>query len=128
MLFGLICIILLLVVAGLSEAIMDTLAHHFEESIFSKLNPKFWNPVVSGGNKWKNGDRNQGERFLLSSTLLVGFTEGWHLFKMFRTLSIFGAFALISGWIIALIAMILFKTSFTLFYYLYNTTEKPTNL
>lgn len=116
MFFDVFLVILFLTIAGLAEAAMDTLAHHFEDSIFKTLNPKFWNPVTSGGNKWKNGDRNQGERFFLSSTLLVGFTEGWHLFKMVRTLSFFGAFALICGWLVALIAMFIFKGSFTIFY------------
>jgi hypothetical protein len=116
MFFGVFLIILFLTIAGLAEAGMDALAHDFEGSIFKDANPNFWNPIISGGNKWKNGDRNQGERFFLSSTLLVGFTEGWHLFKMVRTLFLFGAVALICGWIIALICMIVFKGSFTIFY------------
>lgn len=107
--------ILFLVIAGISEAIMDTLAHHFEESIFSQLNPNYWNPVLSGGNKWLDGDKTKGERFFMSSTLLVGFTEGWHLFKMIRTLSIFIGFTFLIGWG-SLFLMIAFKFTFTIFY------------
>jgi hypothetical protein len=80
---------LLIMVAGYSESVMDTLAHHYEESVFRKLNPKFWNPVQSGGNKWKDGDKTKGEKFFLSSTLFVGVTEGWHLFKLIRTFTLF---------------------------------------
>ena len=116
MFFGVFLIILFLTIAGLAEAGMDALAHDFEGSIFKDANPNFWNPIVSGGNKWKNGDRNQGERFFLSSTLLVGFTEGWHLFKMGRTLLLFSAIAVITGWFIALLMMCVFKGSFTLYY------------
>lgn len=87
--------IILIIIAGFAEAIMDTLAHHFESSVFSKLNPQFWNPIVSGANKWKDGKRENGEKFFLSSTLLVGVTEAWHLFKMIRTLLLFSSASLI---------------------------------
>ena len=116
MLFDITIVFACLYFAGLCEAGMDTLAHHYEQSIFKKWNPKYWNPVVSGVNKWKNGDKQQGERFFLSSTLLVGFTEGWHLFKMARTLLIFGSIAVIAGWVIAFLMMCLFKASFTVYY------------
>ncbi len=33
--------------AATCKAIADTLQHHFDTSIFSKLNPKFWDPKVS---------------------------------------------------------------------------------
>lgn len=116
MFFDFTLIFICLYFAGLCEAAMDALAHYYEQSIFKKLNPNYWNPVVSGVNKWKNGDRTQGERFFLSSTLLVGFTEGWHLFKMGRTLLLFSAIAVITGWFIALLMMCVFKGSFTLYY------------
>jgi hypothetical protein len=106
----------LLVIAGFCEAVMDTLAHHFEDSVFSGLNKNWWNPVYSGSNKWKNGDKSQGPKRFLSTTLLVGFYDGWHLFKMFRTLSIFMSFAILFGFIPSLIAMLIFKLAFTIYY------------
>lgn len=45
-----------------------------------KLNyepPSLWT------NKYKDGDPKKGEAFPLSSTVLVAFTDGWHLVKMF---------------------------------------------
>ena len=39
----------------------------------------WWNKSQSWENKWKNGDPEQGERFFLSSTVLVFLTDGWHL-------------------------------------------------
>jgi len=116
--------VLLCLFAGVSEAAMDALSHRFEESVFASLNKDYWNPVYSGGNKWKNGDRNQGERFFLSSTLLVGFTEAWHLFKMIRTNSLFlgiGIIMQITGfWWGLCISMITFKGIFTIFYKIFT--------
>lgn len=42
------------------------------------LNDQWWNPKFSWQNKWKNGDRNQGEAFLGSSSVFVGVTDAYH--------------------------------------------------
>ena len=39
--------LLLISLAAIFKAVADTLQHHFDTSVFSKLNLKFWNPVVS---------------------------------------------------------------------------------
>lgn len=39
--------LLLISLAAIFKAVADTLQHHFDTSVFSKLNQKFWNPVVS---------------------------------------------------------------------------------
>jgi hypothetical protein len=85
----------LLVIAGVADAIRDVLDHRFEESKFKNLNPRFWNRILSGENKWKDGKRENGERFFLSSSLLVFTTEAWHLFKMIYIVSFSVAFMLI---------------------------------
>src|SRR5947209_5469427 len=36
-----------LMLAAFSKAVADTLYHHFDTSVFKKLNPRFWNPAVS---------------------------------------------------------------------------------
>jgi len=38
---------ILIILAAIFKAIADTLQHHFDTSVFKKLNPKWWNPVVS---------------------------------------------------------------------------------
>ena len=81
--------ILSIIVAAISKAVRDSLSHHFENSIFSELNPNFWNPVISGANKWNGGKEENGEKFFLSSTLFVGITEGWHVFESLNTFFIF---------------------------------------
>ena len=83
---GFLCFIL----AGMSEGVMDTLQFHYSISIFYNFKNKlFWNPQISWQNKYKNGDPTDGPKFLFSTNLLVGLTDGWHLFKFLRTFFIF---------------------------------------
>ena len=85
-LIGLFCFIL----AGIFEGIMDTLQFHFSGSpFFNFKNKLFWNPEISWKNKYKNGDPMGGPKFPFSKNLLVGLTDGWHLFKLLRTFFIF---------------------------------------
>lgn len=82
--------LILIAIAGFAEAVMDKLQFHYNRSIFKGFqNQKFWDPELSWRNKWKNGQKPQGEKFLFSSTLLVGLTDGWHLAKSIRTLCLF---------------------------------------
>lgn len=112
-------------IAGLCEAIMDTLQFHFESSIFYCFKKKFfWDPKISWYNKYKNKDPLAGPRFPGSTTLFVGLTDAWHFFKLLRNLFIVvGMFIFLNtviGWIWALIfvflARIVFGLIFTLFY------------
>jgi len=85
----LIIILALSILAGLADGTRDTLAFHYTSSIFPRgdgeyllgAGESFWNPDISWRNKWKNGDPEQGERFLGSSTFLDWTTDGWHLFQ-----------------------------------------------
>lgn len=115
------------IISGISKAGRDTLAHHFESSVFKDLNPLFWNPLLSGNNKWKNGDKTQGEKFPLSTTLLVSLTEAWHIFE---TLNVFficvgvGLMVFGIGLWGAVIARVLYGIGFTIAYYLFEIKEK----
>lgn len=111
-------------ISGIGKAIRDTLAHHFERSVFKDLNPLFWNPVLSGNNKWKNGDRNQGEKFFLSTTLLVSLTEGWHIGETINVLFLVLGVGLITysiGLWGVIIARIIYGISFTIAYKKFET-------
>jgi len=77
---------ILLICSFLSKAVKDTLAHHFKGSIFKGINDQFYDASISHANKWKNGDKSQGEAFWLSSTLLVWLTDGWHRFDAIQAL------------------------------------------
>lgn len=70
----------LIVIAGAANGLMDRISFHYN-TIPESWNDQFWNPKESWRNKWKNGDHTQGERFPFSSTLLVGFTDAWHILK-----------------------------------------------
>jgi len=120
-------------IAGAANAVMDTLVHHYDQSIFPKMGKAvwFWNPKVSWQRKWKDGKKENGEAFPLSSTALVFLTDGWHLFQFIqnRFYNIaFGAFA-ISGvlnpyegpvWVlfvfIFVMAAVVHSVSFEVFY------------
>jgi len=78
----------LLFISSVANGIMDKLMFHYAISIFKNLNPSFWNPLVSWKNKWKNGNKSEGERFLGSSTIFVNLTDAWHLFKSIMSNSI----------------------------------------
>ena len=73
--------VILSVFSGISKAVCDTAASGFYRSklfLTYGLLPKFWDKTMSWKNKWKNGDKKQGEAFFGSSTVFVIFTDGWH--------------------------------------------------
>ena len=63
------------ILSGISKAVMD-----LSEESKIKGNPLFWHKNKSWQNKWKNGDKKQGEKFFGSSRWFVLFTDAWHLF------------------------------------------------
>lgn len=107
------------VVAGISKAIMDT----SEEGVI-KWNPLFWHKNKSWQNKWKNGDKSQGEKFFGSSRWFVLFTDAWHLFgALFRAFYAkvyicVGLLISIDIWYTfgALVVYIIFATTFHIFH------------
>lgn len=123
----LIILTLLFAIAGISKAVSDKVTTHFDRSIFSNYDSFLWNPEMSWRNKWKNGNRKEGESFFLSSTLLVWATDAWHLFNTFRALAYFIAIAIclqfevstfyaviiaLSGWTVRTVVFHLFYTYF----------------
>ena len=108
------------VIAGISKAICDL----SEEGKIKFYKKTFWIKDLSWQNKWKNGDKKQGEKFWLSSRQLVWITDAWHLFGvlfrisfavaytcigMLTTVSYFYLFGVV-------VAYILFATTFHIFY------------
>ena len=57
--------LILLILASISNACMDTIKDHFGVSIFKNLNQDFWNPSVSFHKK----------------TILTYRVDAWHIFK-----------------------------------------------
>ena len=83
-------LLLLILLSGFFEGLMDRIQFHYNGSLFSKLkNQVFWNPSISWKNKWKLGDPQKGPKFFMSTTLFVFITDAWHLFKFIRNTLIF---------------------------------------
>jgi len=117
--------VLSLVIAGLAEGVMDHLQFHY-----TKPN-QFWNPNLSWRNKYKDGEKVNGPKFWLSTTILVSLTDGWHLMKSIRTYLLSLAVIFMVAWmniywlysVAAGVAfMLIFKIFFTLIYNLLKST------
>ena len=94
--------VILIFIAGISKAIIDTLNFHYSVSIFKNLNAQFWSPELSLRNKYKNGIKKRGPKFFGSTTFLVWTTDAWHLFGALYTVSSVSALLLLGyiscGW------------------------------
>lgn len=66
------------------KAVEQKVLFHYDSSVFKRYNALFWNPKISWKNKWKDGVKSKGERFLFSSTILVWTTDAFHLFQLLR--------------------------------------------
>ncbi len=75
----------LVYVSGASKGVADYLQFHYTG------NSQFWQPDISWQNKWKNGDKQQGEKFPGSSTVFVSVSDGWHLMNTCNKVCIIGA-------------------------------------
>ncbi len=62
--------------SGFSKAICD-LSEDGKLKFYKKT---YWIKAFSWQNKYKNGDKKQGEKFFGSSRWFVAFTDAWHLF------------------------------------------------
>ena len=83
-------IIFLMIIAGISKSIMDTLQFHFSKSIFTKAaDQSWWNPSISWKNKYKDKDPEEGPDFPGSTTIFVWITDAWHFFQQIMLMSFF---------------------------------------
>lgn len=113
--------IILMIFGGIFNACMDVLKHRYPISIFSNWkNQKWIDPSLSWPNKWKNGDPDQGEKFIGSSTFLVWLTDFWHFSKFMMLLCIMFAIvfynSLVNWWVDIIILYCLFTITFELFF------------
>jgi hypothetical protein len=74
--------IIFLILAAFCNAVMDVLSTRYYVSIFGNFkNKQFWDWNISWRNKWQWGEKANGEKFFLSSSMLSFMTDGWHLAK-----------------------------------------------
>lgn len=114
-------VLILLIIAGISNAIMDVLRFRYNKSIFLNFrNQNWWNPNISWRNKWKDGNPENGEKFWGSSRWFVRFTDAWHFFQglMFTCffLSIIIYIPLFNVVIDFIIIYVTFTTTFEIFF------------
>ncbi|MEO5947381.1 MAG: hypothetical protein ABIP79_11240 [Chitinophagaceae bacterium] len=71
----------LIFTAGMAKGFNETLQFHWKSFRHKNpgANPKWFNPAVSWRNKYENNDPNAGAKFPLSTSLLVMFTDQYHL-------------------------------------------------
>jgi hypothetical protein len=76
----------LMFLSGMADGTAETLRIDYSDfkAVFPNANDQYWNPNISWRNKWRNGDKAQGERFFLSSRSLVFTTDGYHQMRMLR--------------------------------------------
>jgi len=76
---------ILIMFAAIAMAMQETLKDHFTTSIFSKLNPQFWNASISHANKYIRGNKANGRTkmwaFGFTFTKPVQLTDAWHPVK-----------------------------------------------
>lgn len=121
--------ILFLSLAGICNAIMDSILFHWDKSIFKGSKLEWWaNPEVSYKNKWKNHSNSEdGEKFSGSSTIFVWVTDLWHFAQSFMiTFFVLGALfydgiVVIKGYplVSLLIDFIILKSVFSLTFELF---------
>lgn len=116
-----IIVLIMLVMAGASNAVMDVLRFRYSTSVFVYYkNQQWWNPKVSWRNKWKDGDSMKGERYWGSSRWFVRFTDAWHFFQGMMFTLFMACIVLykpVFHWAVDFIVMyFVFTSSFQLFY------------
>lgn len=111
--------IVLLFISGIFEGVMDTLQFHWTHfrARHEKAKSFFWSPTLSWKNKYKNGNSECGEKFFGSTTIFVGFTDGWHMMKLLKNICLFaGIFFCFEAWWVAPAAYAANRIGFNLVY------------
>jgi hypothetical protein len=71
----------LIMLAGLAKGFNEAIQYKYNgfEEFFPKANDQWFYPTFSYKNKYKDGDPTKGPRFPLSTSVLVMFTDQYHL-------------------------------------------------
>jgi hypothetical protein len=126
--------LILIIIAGALNAIMDKLVFAFKSSIFKDLNPRFWDVKQSWKNQWKWPLQpydswyyfglytpRYKENFPYSNTFLVWATDAWHLTKSIMLGLIMLGIVLYNPIFNTLIDLVIYYIAFTIsFTYFYE--------
>jgi hypothetical protein len=117
-----ITLLILVFIAGIAKAVMDTLMFHYSGSIFNTkfINP-FWDTSISWKNKYSDPIKLIRKKWFNIIPIPVLQSDGWHLFQSLFLTSMFIALILYSPIteykIIDLILLrLVFGMGFVLFY------------
>lgn len=83
----------LMMLSGACDATAEVcrINYSYFDAVFPNANPQFWDAKQSQGNKWKDGNSKNGEKFFLSSTALAWTTDGYHLMRTIRNVTMITA-------------------------------------
>jgi hypothetical protein len=126
--------LILIIIAGALNAIMDKLVFAFKSSIFKDLNPRFWDIKQSWKNQWKWPLQpydswyyfglytpRYKENFPYSNTFLVWAVDAWHLSKALMLGLIMLGIVLYNPIFSTLLDLIIYYIAFTIsFTYFYE--------
>jgi hypothetical protein len=71
-------------VSGFLDGTKESLSFHYNNGFkprFKKANDQFWDPCKSWTNKYRNGDPQQGEKFMGSTTCFAFTTDAYHMIR-----------------------------------------------
>lgn len=79
-------LIVLLLIAGLFNGLMDTLSFHFVQGnyLYKFKSNWFGNPADTWKNKYKNYPEDKSPKYWGATTFLSFTTDAWHFFKFFQ--------------------------------------------
>ena len=121
-----------LFIYGVAKAIGDTLLYRYDQSLFSNLsNQEFYDPSLSWKNKYDLTTcqtkapwyylnlytPKYKEAFPYSTTILVAFTDAWHLTNWIRNRSFDIILLMYIPWYLVIIIILARQLGFSLFYY-----------
>jgi hypothetical protein len=89
----------LVMLAGSARGFNETLQFHWKgfKKSFPNANSKWFNPAESWRNKYENGNPDNGARFPLSTSVLVMFTDQYHLNNFINRASLTAALVIKIG-------------------------------
>lgn len=87
--------IILIIVAAISNAMMDTLDHNFDNSVFRNLDENFWRKSKGYLNKYKERVKENGRKYPeFISGITDTFSDAWHIVKFCLILCIVIGFSI----------------------------------
>jgi len=90
-----IIIVSLVTISAQMDAVMDTLWHHYDKSIFRDMDRMFWDPKISWRNKYVDHKPSEGrikwEILGISINKPVQISDGWHIAKTIKIVCLMSA-------------------------------------